>query len=66
MFLFEKETQTPESMYELKELPVTVNNFPPANYVTKTLKNTIYEIPELILPPTRPYEIEVKFSFFLI
>jgi hypothetical protein len=38
---------------------VTPLNFPPQNYVTKTLKNPIYDIPESILPPSRPYDIEV-------
>jgi len=62
MYLFRKETQTAESIYDLKELAVTADNFPPANYVTKLLKNPVYEIPDFILPPSKPYEIEVRFT----
>jgi hypothetical protein len=59
IFNLKKETQIAESIYELTELAVTPLNFPPQNYVTKTLKNPIYDIPESILPPSRPYDIEV-------
>ena len=65
VFSFEKENEAAEQLYELKELAVSSVNFPPENYVTKILKNPIYEIPEFILPPSRPYEIEVKIIFFL-
>lgn len=45
---------------ELEEIAVTPDNFPPHLYITKLMKNKIYDIPYIIMPDLKPYEIEVR------
>ncbi|CAF4451127.1 unnamed protein product [Rotaria sp. Silwood2] len=55
------ETQQIESIFDLEEIEITPENFPPNSYITKLLKNKVYNIPYIIMPDLKPYEIEVIF-----
>lgn len=44
----------------LDEIEINRENFPRETYVTKFLRNPIYEIPSEILPKLQTYQIEVK------
>ncbi|UJR23948.1 hypothetical protein I4U23_026916 [Adineta vaga] len=56
------ETQEVDSVYQLEELPITKENFPPENFVTKTIKkHLLYQIPYALMPPMKSYEIEIMF-----
>lgn len=46
---------------DLEEIPVTLETYPSATYVTQLVKNPIYRIPSKIMPDLRTYEIEVMF-----
>lgn len=45
---------------DLREIPLTTDNFPADAYVVKPLKNSVYAIPEWILPTPKLHEIEVR------
>ena len=49
-----------QSSWRLNEIELSTENFPPDTYITKLMKNPVYGIPILIVPPTKPYEIEVN------
>lgn len=51
---------------DLEELPVTPETYPPAQFVTKLLKNKIFRIPREIMPEMRTYEIQVKRLHFTL
>ncbi|CAF1235979.1 unnamed protein product [Adineta ricciae] len=56
------ENQDPDSTYELIEYSITPENFPPATFITKTIKkHPLYRIPHQLMPPMKPYEIEIMF-----
>lgn len=50
---------------KFEEIPITPKNFPEVDYIMKMLKNKIYVIPKSIMPPLKPYEVEVTFFFFV-
>lgn len=45
---------------ELEEIPLTPDRYPSANYVTKLMRNQVYQIPDVLIPQTKTYEIEVR------
>jgi len=47
-------------MINLQQMLITPENFPPANCITNLMKNNVYEIPILLIPSMRRYEIEVN------
>ncbi|CAF1244784.1 unnamed protein product [Rotaria sordida] len=55
------ESRQTKSIFNLDEIEITAENFPPNIYITKFMKNKIYEIPHIIMPDLKPYEIEVMF-----
>ncbi|CAF3911139.1 unnamed protein product [Rotaria sordida] len=54
-------TRQSETTFELEEIPITTDNYPPTSYITKMMKNKIYQIPLLLIPPFKTYEIEIMF-----
>ena len=48
----------------MQEIPVTTDRFLPSNYVTKLMRNKVYQIPDLLIPQTKTYEIEVCCELF--
>ncbi|CAF3717062.1 unnamed protein product [Rotaria sordida] len=54
-------TQQTESIFDLEEIEITPENLPPKLYITKLMKNKIYEIPDEIMPDLKSYEIDVMF-----
>ncbi|CAF5094757.1 unnamed protein product, partial [Rotaria sp. Silwood1] len=55
------ETREAETTFELKEIPITTDNYPPTSYITKIMKNKIYQIPLLLIPAFKTYQIEIMF-----
>ncbi|CAF2056570.1 unnamed protein product [Rotaria magnacalcarata] len=55
------ETLKVESTYDLEEISIIPENFPPNLHITKLMKNKIYDIPYIIMPDLKAYEIEVMF-----
>ncbi|CAF2442501.1 unnamed protein product [Rotaria sp. Silwood2] len=55
------ETREAEAAFGLQEIPITPDNYPPISYVTKTMKNKIYQIPLLLIPDYKTYQIEIMF-----
>ncbi|CAF1648900.1 unnamed protein product, partial [Rotaria sordida] len=56
-----QETQKAGTICELEEIPITTDNYPPTSYITKTVKNKIYQIPLLLVPDFITYQIEILF-----
>ncbi|CAF0972051.1 unnamed protein product [Rotaria sordida] len=55
------ETREAETTFELEEIPITTDNYPPTRYITKIVKNEIYAIPLLLIPAFKTYQIEIMF-----
>ncbi|CAF4888115.1 unnamed protein product, partial [Rotaria sp. Silwood1] len=55
------ETREAEIAFELLEIPVTAENYPPTDYITNIMKNKIYQIPLLLIPDYKTYQIEIMF-----
>ncbi|CAF3351971.1 unnamed protein product [Rotaria sp. Silwood1] len=55
------ETRQVDSIFNLEEIEIIPDNFPPNLYIIKLMKNKIYNIPYIIIPDLKPYEIEVMF-----
>ena len=56
-------TQQAERETELEEILITTDNYSPSSYITKYMKNKIYQIPNSLIPDMKTYEIEVYVLF---
>ncbi|CAF3109617.1 unnamed protein product [Rotaria sp. Silwood2] len=54
-------TREAETTFKLTEIPITTDNYPPTSYITKIMKNKIYQIPLLLIPAVKTYQIEIMF-----
>ncbi|CAF4213866.1 unnamed protein product, partial [Rotaria sordida] len=54
-------TREAETTFKLKEIPITTDNYPPTSYITKIMKNKIYQIPLSLIPAVKTYQIEIMF-----
>ncbi|CAF4767027.1 unnamed protein product [Rotaria sp. Silwood1] len=55
------ETRKADNAFELQEISIIPENFPPTYYITRTVKKKIYQIPVLMLPDYKTYQIEAMF-----
>ncbi|CAF3990497.1 unnamed protein product, partial [Rotaria sordida] len=55
------ETQKAKTICELEEIPITTDNYPPTSYIAKIMRNKIYQIPSLLVPTLKTYQIEILF-----
>ncbi|CAF3469754.1 unnamed protein product [Rotaria socialis] len=54
-------TRQADTTCKLEEIEITTEGYPLLNFVTSQVKNKIYQIPILLIPDLKTYEIEIMF-----